>query len=81
MFPLAGVVADRSDPAALFEVPSLCYGQPIAVLANICAHPHVYKPSCLTSRVDRPKVMLISTLVNIFIVLGLTLIKHPTDIW
>lgn len=36
---------------------------------------------CVLLRVDRPKVMLISTVVNIFIVLGLTLIKRPQDIW
>lgn len=81
MFPLAGVVADRSVPAALFHCPLCGTGQKNTDFANVCAHSHVYTPSCLVCRVDRPKVMLVSTLVNIFIVLGLALIKHPNDIW
>ena len=79
LFPLAGVVADRSVPAVLFYMPSLWMVEVLQIL-EICAHSHAYTP-CLTSRVDRPKVMLVSTLVNILIVLGLTLIKHPSDIW
>lgn len=36
---------------------------------------------CVVFRVDRPKIMLISTVMNMFIVLGLTVIRHPQDIW
>ena len=37
--------------------------------------------SSLPCRVDRPRVLLASAAVNAVIVLGLTLIKRPQDIW
>lgn len=74
MFPLAGVVADRFVPGTL----PLCT---LSVAASVTHSIISFQNIFLESRVDRPKVMLVSTVVNIFIVLGLTLIKHPQDIW
>ncbi|DBB14556.1 TPA: hypothetical protein ACH3X3_004830 [Trebouxia sp. C0006] len=35
----------------------------------------------VADRIDRPKVLLVSCVVNVFIVLGLALIRRPEDIW
>ncbi|DBA81161.1 TPA: hypothetical protein ACH3X2_007124 [Trebouxia sp. C0005] len=35
----------------------------------------------VADRIDRPKVLLVSCVVNVFIVLGLALIRRPDDIW
>ncbi|KAL3137427.1 hypothetical protein ABBQ32_006948 [Trebouxia sp. C0010 RCD-2024] len=72
--------------ATLSLVEQLAGGQGLLISALIIVR---FLPSFLmfplagvvADRVDRPKVMLFSTVVNIFIVLGLTIIKRPQDIW
>lgn len=88
LFPVAGVIADRyvyllylscllSCASCLAKLQAKCFLK----LQGKASFAAVNSSICTNCRFDRPKVMLCSAAVNIFVVLGLALIKRPSDIW
>ena len=88
LFPVAGVIADRfvcllyapcllSSSSCLAKLHAKCCLE----LQGRASLTTVNSSRCMKCRFDRPKVMLCSAAVNIFVVLGLALIKRPSDIW